>query len=324
MDNRGDTGARPASSYFCSLVIPTKNGGELFKRAVGALQKQARWNEVEFLIVDSGSTDGTVETARAAGAKCFTIPPAEFNHGATRDFAISQTSTDCIVLTVQDAIPNDPHMIEKLVAALEDKTVAGVYGRQIPQPDADVVTARNLNAHFTARLKREVRSLPIPQAFEAMTPVERYMLCNFDNVCSALRKSIWENDKFGRINFGEDIDYAERVLKRGHKIVYEPAAAVIHSHDRPMSYEYKRTYLCHRKLYLQYELDIAPTVLRTIAGWISGTWGDLVYIVRTEMRWREKISLMLKMPILNFLRGAATYMAVRDEKAGTVKVVRGV
>ena len=91
-----------------------------------------------------------------------------------------------------------------------------------------------------------------------------------------------------------------------------------------MSYEYKRTYVCHRKLYLQYELDIAPTVLRTIAGWISGTWGDLMYIARTETRWREKISLMLKMPILNFLRGAATYLAVRDEKAGKVKVVRGV
>jgi len=324
MANPGDSGSQPAQSYFCSLVIPTKNGGELFKRVVAELQKQARWENVEFLIVDSGSSDDTVETARAAGATCFTIPPAEFNHGATRDFAISQTSTDRIVLTVQDAIPNDPHMIEKLVAALDDAAVAGVYGRQIPQPDADVVTARNLNSHFTARLKREVRSLRSPQAFEAMTPIERYTLCNFDNVCSALRKSIWENDKFGRINFGEDIDWAERVLKRGFKIVYEPAAAVIHSHDRPLSYEYKRTYVCHRKLYMQYELDIAPTVLRTIAGWISGTWGDLMYIARTEKRWREKISLMLKMPILNFLRAAATYLAVRDEKAGKVKVVRGV
>ncbi len=310
--------------YFCSLVIPTKNGGELWKRVVAGFQKQARWNEVEFLIVDSGSTDDTIETARAAGAKVFTIPPSEFNHGATRDFAISQASTDCIVLTVQDAIPNDPHMIEKLVAALDDKMVAGVYGRQIPQPDADVVTARNLNAHFTARLKREVRSLRSPEAFEAMTPVERYTLCNFDNVCSALRKSIWENDKFGRINFGEDIDWAERVLKRGYKIVYEPASAVIHSHDRPLSYEYKRTYVCHRKLYMQYELDLSPTILKAIEGFVFWTLGDLMYIARVEKRWREKIDLMLKMPVLNFLRAAATYLAVRDEKAGKIKKVEGV
>jgi rhamnosyltransferase len=310
--------------YFCSLVMPTKNGGELFKSVVAGLQKQARWSEVEFIIVDSGSTDDTIETARGGNARVLTIPPEEFNHGATRDFAISKTSTDRIVMTVQDAIPNDPHMIEKLVAALDDTRVAGVYGRQIPQPDADVVTARNLNAHFTARLKREVRSLASHAAFKAMTPAEKYALCNFDNVCAALRKSIWENDKFGRINFGEDIDWAERVLKRGHKIVYEPASAVIHSHDRPLNYEYKRTYVCHRKLYLQYELDLSPTILKAIEGFALWTLGDLIYIARVETRWREKINLMLRMPILNFLRAAATYLAVRDEKAGKVKKVEGV
>lgn len=314
----------PTRAYFCSLVIPTKNGGELFKWVVAGLQQQARWRDVEFIIVDSQSNDDTVETARAAGAKCYSIPAADFNHGATRDFAVDQASTDHIVLTVQDAIPFDPHMIERLVAALNEDQVAGVYGRQIPQPDADVVTARNLNSHFTARLDREVRSLANARAFDAMSPVEKYTLCNFDNVCAALRKNVWGQEKFGRINFGEDIDWAERVLKRGYKIVYEPAAAVIHSHDRPLSYEYKRTYVCHRKLYRQYELELTPTPAKAVQGWILWTLGDMMYIARAEKRWRVKCALLMKTPILNFLRVLAMFRAVRDEKSGIVKSVQGV
>lgn len=320
--NSRETGAPRA--YYCSLVIPTKNGGELFKRVVAGLQQQTRWKDVEFIIVDSGSGDDTIETARAAGAKCFTIPPAEFNHGATRDFAVAQTSTDRIVLSVQDAVPYDDHMIERLVAALDEDNVAGVYARQIPQPDADLLVARNLNSHFTARLKREVRSLKSVEAFDAMTPVEKYTLCNFDNVCSAMRKSVWENDKFGWINFGEDIDWAERVLKRGYKIVYEPAAAVIHSHDRPLSYEYKRTYVCHIKLYQQYKLELTPTLWKAFTSWLTWTLSDMGYVAREEPRWGEKIGMLVKTPALNYYRAKACYQAIRDEKAGTVKVVRGV
>ena len=316
------TGA--SRDYYCSLVIPTKNGGELWKRVVAGLQQQTLWNDVEFIIVDSGSSDDTVETARKAGAKCFTIPPQEFNHGATRDFAVAQATTDRIVLSVQDAIPYDTHMIENLVKALNEDGVAGVYARQIPQPDADVLTARNLNSHFTSRLEREVRSLRDAKTFAAMTPVERYTLCNFDNVCSAMRKSTWDNDKFGRINFGEDIDWAERVLKRGYKIVYEPAAAVIHSHDRPLSYEYKRTYVCHRKLYQQYQLELTPTLWKAFTSWLTWTLNDMGYIARVEKRWREKIAMLIKAPAFNYLRAKATYQAIRDEKAGIVKTVRGV
>ncbi len=318
-----DTSQAPRT-YSCSLVVPTKNGGELWKRVVAELQRQTCWKEVEFVIVDSGSDDDTVETARAAGAKCFVIPPKEFNHGATRDFAVTQTTTGRIVMSVQDATPYDTHMIESLIAALNEDGVGGVYARQIPQPDADVLVARNLNSHFTSRLEREVRSLKDTKTFEAMTPVEKYTLCNFDNVCSAMRKSVWEKEKFGRINFGEDIDWAERVLKRGYKIVYEPAAAVVHSHDRPLSYEYKRTYVCHVKLYQQYRLELTPTLWKAIQSFLAWTFDDMFYVAREEKRWRHKIAMLIRTPALNYLRAKATYQAIRDEKAGAVKAVQGV
>ena len=313
-----------SSTYVCSLVIPTKDAGPLFKRVIAGLQAQTCWDQVEFIIVDSQSSDDTVEVARAAGAKVFAIPAAEFNHGATRDFAISHANSNNVILMVQDAVPDNPRTLERLVAALQEDKVAGVYARQIPQPDADVITARNLNMHLTGRTERDTHAITSPAAFEAMTPMEKYVFCNFDNVCSALRKDAWEQERFGRCSFGEDIDWAERVLKRGYKVIYEPAAAVVHSHDRPMAYEYKRAYVCHRKLVSQFGLRIFPTYLSVLHGWYHMTKADMGYIWRTEHNLGRKIAWLLKIPFLNYLRVLGQYEAVRDIDAGTAKTVRGV
>ena len=154
--------------------------------------------------------------------------------------------------------------------------------------------------------------------------MERYILCNFDNVCSALRKDVWQEERFGRISFGEDIDWSERVLKRGYKIVYEPAAAVVHSHDRPLSYEYKRNYICHHKLFSQFGIQVTPTVRTVVRGWYLLTKSDMLYVAQTEHRFGEKIALLLKTPVLNFLRILGQFRAVRDAKSGVLRSMSGV
>ena len=67
--------------YRCSLVMLTKNGGDLFRHVVDGLRTQTCWKNVEFIVVDSGSTDETISVAHSAGAIVHTIPPNEFNHG---------------------------------------------------------------------------------------------------------------------------------------------------------------------------------------------------------------------------------------------------
>jgi rhamnosyltransferase len=143
-------------------------------------------------------------------------------------------------------------------------------------------------------------------------------------VCSAVRKSVWSTHRFGRINFGEDIDWAERVLRAGWKIVYEPAAAVVHSHDRPVSYEYKRTYVCHRKLYSQFGLHLVPSLNGIGRSWRYSTMQDWKYVLDNEPRLGERIRLLGKVPLLNILGAYAQYKAVQDELAGQENRVRGV
>lgn len=308
----------------CSIVIPTKNGGPLFVHVLEQLKGQRLWHAVELIVVDSGSTDGTQEAARRVGAKVVEIPPADFNHGATRDYGISLASCEIVVLMVQDAVPNDQHLLDALLMPFDDPKVAGVYARQIPQPDADPLTRRKLDNWLTARPEREVKSVVSPAWYESLPPIEKYFFCNFDNVCSAIRKAAWQEHRFGNVGFGEDIDWAERVLKAGFSIVYEPNAAVVHSHDRPIAYEYKRTYVCHRKLYRQFGLQLVPSMRGIFGSWLSSTGQDFFFVASQHEPLSTKFKLWIKSPVLNLLGAFAQYRAAKDEAAGRVRAVAGV
>jgi rhamnosyltransferase len=312
------------SPYLCSVVIPTKNGGELFKDVVRGLAAQTCWPRVEFIVIDSGSQDDTVPIAQAAGARVIAIAPQDFNHGATRDAAIAAAAGDRIVLLVQDAVLADTHLIETLLAALSEDVVAGVYARQIPRATADVITRRNLADHFTGGSRRVVQSLDDPSTYDVMAPADKRALCNFDNVCSAIRKDVWQRVPFGRTDFGEDIAWAERVLKLGYRIVYEPAAVVIHSHDRPLGYEYARAYVCHRMLYRQFGLSQVPSVGIAVAAWLRATLRDAVTILRDERRPWTMLTLLLKTPLVNVALIRAKYRAEQDERRGLPSAVAGV
>jgi rhamnosyltransferase len=304
--------------------MPTKNGGELLKQVLDGLRKQTCWAEVQLIVVDSGSSDETVRLASDAGARIHLLPAAQFNHGATRDLGISLADSERVVLMVQDAVPQDSHLLERLVSALEEPGVAGAYARQLPRPEADVLVSRNLNGWLTGRLQRERRQLGDAGDYLKLSPIEKYFFCNFDNVCSAINKSVWQEMKFGAVDFGEDIDWAERALQAGYAIVYEPEAAVVHSHARPLAYEYKRTYLCHRKLFRQFGLRLIPGPGRALIAWLHGSWKDMLYVARHEENWSRKLRLMARVPALNLASVLGQYRGANDGLAGIGRKIEGV
>ncbi len=323
-DNNHAPTSKLTQTPVCSIVMPTKNGGDLFHKVLDALALQTLWARTELIVIDSGSQDDTVARAKQAGARVIEISPHDFNHGATRDYGISLASSEYVILMVQDAVPMNNNLLQVLLSSLKETAVAGVYARQIPQPDADVLTKRNLNSWLTGRTQREVRFIPYAGWYEALSAMEKHLFCNFDNVCSAIKKSVWQQEHFGTVNFGEDIDWAERILKHGYQIVYEPEAAVIHSHNRPMSYEYKRTYICHRKLYALFGLHLVPSIKGIWRSWLYASGADVMYILHNEHRLMQAIQMLLKAPILNFLSLFAQYQAVQDERQGVSSSVKGV
>jgi len=297
-----------------SVVIPTKNAGDEFRRVVGSLRQQQFDGEVELIVIDSGSTDCTADIAAEFGARVIHITAEEFDHGRTRDLGVRMATGDVVVLMTQDAIPGDMHLLAHLAEAFRDPLVAGAYARQVPRPEADVLTERNLNAWETGRTTPDAKWIEDEVTYRAMSPLQQYMFCNFDNVCSAIRKSTYRELPFLASDFGEDIEWGKRALESGWKIAYQPAAHVIHSHARSVAYEYRRNYACHRKLNQLFGLHSVPSWFAAAHCLAKATVEDCRFVLRSQNPVGGKLSLLVRIPFLN---AAAIYAQYRGAKSAT-------
>jgi rhamnosyltransferase len=207
-----------------SIVIPVKNGGAGLERCLAAIAAQRVEDEVEVVVVDSGSRDGSVEVAKRSGATVREIEPAEFSHGSSRNIGAGLSRGEWLVFISQDAFPVDDDWLRRLIAPLrDDSTVAGVYGRQLPHEGARPPEIYFLGFLYGAQARRQAARDTGELSMDTTL---------FSNVNAAIRRSLWEEYPFVEdIIMSEDQDWSRRVLLAGYQIVYEPAAAVRHSHN---------------------------------------------------------------------------------------------
>jgi rhamnosyltransferase len=308
-----------------SIVIPTLNGGALFRRVLEMIKRQATSRSVEILCIDSGSTDDTAAMCKEFGAEVTEIPRAEFNHGETRNLGIGRAAAEFVILMTQDALPTDEKWLDALLEPFSDEKVAGTYARQVPRDDADILTRHRLENWITFGRERIVREIRSRAEYEALPPVEKYKFCNFDNVCSCIRRSVWEKFRFKRADFAEDMEWSRDALLAGWKIVYQPEAAVIHSHNRSQVYEHRRTYMVVRRLNELF--GYRPVENRKEAFW-NGYFQALQDARVVEKakapiltRWRTYLGI----PWRNLLVQWAQWRAVRDiDRGAPIEKQRGV
>lgn len=201
-----------------SIAIPVKDGARYLERLLAAIREQAP--DAELLVIDSGSGDGSVELARAGGARVHEIPPEEFGHGRTRNLAMELTSGDIVCFLTQDAVP-EPGWLDAHAAAFQlDPKVGAVYGPHLPWPDTSPTLARELE-----------------EFFESMTPDGEPVLQRegdlafMSNVNASYSRACWEEIRFEDIAYAEDQAFGRAMLAAGWTKVFHPRAAVRHAHD---------------------------------------------------------------------------------------------
>src|SRR6202022_3798054 len=91
-------------------------GGEALERTLAAAARQTV--EHELLVCDSGSRDGSVDLARAAGARVLEIAPSRFSHGGTRNLLMQEAAGTRVAFLTQDAEPADERWLERLLAGV--------------------------------------------------------------------------------------------------------------------------------------------------------------------------------------------------------------
>ncbi len=242
-----------------SVVIPTLNGGPLFREVLEAVFAQECPFPYEVICIDSGSTDGTAEHSRDMGARVINIPRSTFNHGLTRNLGIEESQADFVALLVQDATPVDSKWLFYLTQALlDDENAAGAYSRQVPRDDCNPFIRGRLLA-WAAGMKDKVTQKVGAEEWETLEPLERLGRIAFDDVASMVRRSIWKEFPYLKRDFGEDLCFAKRTILAGHHIVFEPRSQVIHSHNNSIWYEMRRLYSDHDNLHDMVGLRQVPS-----------------------------------------------------------------
>ena len=242
-----------------TVVVLTSNAGPGFEDLLERLGEQETSFPYEVVVIDSGSTDGTVALALRHGARVHRIPRREFDHGGTRNLGLSLSGAEYLAFVVQDALPLGRRWLAAMVENLDaDERVAGVCGLQVPRPDSSPLARALVNGWPTASPER--REQHADRRYGALPPAERRSLATFDNVSSCVRRSVLEEMPFERTVFGEDLRWGKRVIETGYKIVYEPRSAVLHSHERSALYDLRRHYVEGQVLIDLFGLTLTPNL----------------------------------------------------------------
>ena len=231
-----DLRSNELSGLKITLCIPTLNPGIFAGRMVASLACQTLQPD-EILVIDSASTDGSINAFKKSGATIISINRADFDHGGTRNLAFEKSPADVYIFLTQDAIPADANAIEKLVLTLTENTsYALVYGRHAPSPGAGAFARHERLYHYPAgdgavvlKSREDIPRLGIKTAF-----------CS--NSFAAYRHSAIREIGYFPVNtlFAEDSLAAARLLQRGWAVGYVPQAVVIHSHDNTLAQDFRR------------------------------------------------------------------------------------
>ena len=226
-----------------SIIVPTYNGGELFKTVLQILQNQTTPWKYEIIVLDSESTDGTAEYLKSIDGIIYkNIKKEDFNHGATRNYGVEISQGEYIAFITQDAIPTNSYWLYNFVTMLEHfPNAAGAFGKHIAHDDASIFTKRELKQHFddflNLPLSISIKS-SIPHGYDEKSWMNMLHFYSDNNSC--FRKSVWKEIPYPNVQYGEDQLWADAVIKKGYEKLYVPTAIVKHSHDYTPSITYER------------------------------------------------------------------------------------
>jgi rhamnosyltransferase len=187
----------------------------------------------QIFIVDSSSTDRTLNVAKEFGVNTHVIQRQEFNHGKTRNLCLEFCDTEFMVFMTQDALPVKSNFLQFLLQPFEDQLVAATYARQLPRNNAQPLE------QLDRVIKYPKHDMIQSQEFIQDLGARSYFL---SNSCAAYRMSVFR-ELGGFVEdeiMGEDAIFACKIISKGYKIFYASQSEVYHSHNYSLQQLFKR------------------------------------------------------------------------------------
>ena len=201
---------------LASIVIRTLNEAVHLDALLQGIARQELQNDLqcEVVLIDSGSTDGTLEIAERHSCRILHITREEFSFGRSLNMGCEAAKGEILVMISGHCVPTDNHWLQNLCQPIIDARAGYAYGRQIGGPESYYSECRIFAKYFPA---------------ESKIPQEGYF-CN--NANSAISKSVWQAYRFDEELTGlEDMELAKRFVGDGGKVAYVADACVYHYHS---------------------------------------------------------------------------------------------
>jgi glycosyltransferase involved in cell wall biosynthesis len=204
-----------------SVIVRAFNEAADLRRCLDALAGQQLGEATaETVVVDAGSTDGTVAVARDQGAHTVSLPQQQFSFGRALNMGCAAARGAVLVALSAHAVPPDPGWLRRMVAAFADPEVACACGDRYG-PDGSRLAAAIRQRAALARERPE---------------------WGYSNSAGAIRAQLWRERPFrDDLVACEDKEWALHWLDQGYVCVVDPSLVVQHDHTHdPPSAIYAR------------------------------------------------------------------------------------
>ena len=220
-----------------TVAIPVYNGARYLDEVLTAVRAQRVDADVELLVIDSGSTDGSLEICARHGARIHSIPKAEFSHGGTRNLAMQLAAGEHVAFITQDATPAHDGWLAAMLEGFEQADdVALVFGPHDARPDASHMIKAEMERHFATW--GEGRRIDVQRLGRSAADLELYrrfpgLWTFFSDVNGCVAKWAWREIPYRTVPYAEDQLLGREMIEAGFAKVFHPDARVLHSHDYP-------------------------------------------------------------------------------------------
>jgi glycosyltransferase involved in cell wall biosynthesis len=240
---------------------------------------------IEVILVDSGSTDRTLEVAASAAwgfpVRVYHIQPEEFTFGRSLNRGISEARGDLILIASAHVYPVYPDWIENLLAPFVDEKIALAYGKQ----------RGNSRTRFSEH-QIFARWYPQKSRIQPNNP-----FCN--NANAAIRRGLWEEHPYDETLSGlEDIAWAKWALEEGYRIAYIAEAEIIHVHEdtpRGVYNRYRREAMAFKRIFPHERFSIIDFLRLT-----GSSIAIDLYQAARQRRWYGNFSSIMWFRFLQF------------------------